>query len=380
MSCRDLQKSGIDQPLIVLFSFGGVSVICCVLAVGLVFCLKLHKNFMYSQYRLVMYQVLASMLVSLNSVLDIILNKKVWRDDETFNKAFIEICDLTAFLLLYFEWIKLLFTTMLSFHLFCLAVCLKDFKHYEKEYIVISVCLPALFVWIPFKKNYFGSVGPWCWIRNECDQNHAGAAEQILLWYGPCIVLLLLCTIVAVAVIVVLLWCRHNNKNHSNERETLLNQESDKNKNALIEISPLLIYPTIYISLQIVTMYQYNAKFKKWNFELVITNAVINGSWGILESMALFTHIMISKYLKKKQKKVNLARNSNFTELHVRTGEDRLQMLTSYTEVTTDARTELASSYPQRARWRMRLGLGMRLRNGMRLRVGMRPRLKGFSD
>ena len=54
--------------------------------------------------------------------------------------------------------------------------------------------------------------------------------------------------------------------------------------------------------------------------------------------MALFSHIMISKYLKRKRKKVNLVRD-NFTEVHVRTGEDRLQMLTSYTEVTTDART-----------------------------------------
>ena len=331
-SLKDCEK---DQSLYVMSSLGVVSVICCVLAVGLVFYLKLHKHFLY---RLAMYQVLSSMLVSLNSVFTITLISKVKKNYGTFECV---MCNLTAFLLLYFDWVKLLFTTMLSFHLFCLAVCLKDFKHYEKKSILIFVCLPLSFVWIPFICNKFGHVGPWCWITNDCGKDHpAGTTEQILLWYGPCIVLLLFCMIAAVAVIVVL-WRRHNNKNHNNEKEALLNQGSDKNRNALIEITPLLIYPTIYIILQIITSidYIYIAEKKKLHFGLIITNSVINGSWGIFSSLALFSHIMISKYLKRRKKNLNLARDNNITELHVRTGEDRLQMFTSYTEVTNDART-----------------------------------------
>ena len=145
-------------------SLGVASVICCVLAVGLVFYLKLHKHFLY---RLAMYQVLSSMLVNLNAVLAITLCRKAVEDNFVLNEKFYVMCNFTAFLLLYFEWVKLLFTTMLSFHLFCLAVCLKDFKHYEKEYIVISVCLPSLFVLIPFATKNFGPVGPWCWIKKH---------------------------------------------------------------------------------------------------------------------------------------------------------------------------------------------------------------------
>ena len=128
-NCNGLNQNKTNQSLIVLSSFGVVSLICCVLAVGLVFYLKLHKHFLY---RLAMYQVLSSMLVSLHAVLAITLSSEApWWDDETFNEAFNKTCNSTAFLLLYFEWVKLLFTTMLSFHLFCLAVCLKDFNYHE---------------------------------------------------------------------------------------------------------------------------------------------------------------------------------------------------------------------------------------------------------
>ena len=336
-NCSSLEESDKNKPQYVMSISGVVSVICCVLALGLVFYLKLHKHFLY---RLAMYQVLSSMLVSLNAVLAIILNREVWWSNQKYNETFDAMCEAIAFLLLYFDWIKLLFTTMLSFHLFCLAVCLKDFKYYEKEYIVISVCLPALFVWIPFIKHKFGPVGPWCWIKNPNNKWNAGLAEQIFLWYVPCIVLLLFCTIAAVAVIVVL-WYRHNSNNNSNEREALLNQASDKNMNALIEITPLLIYPTVYIILQIITaiVHIYIAICKQLYFGSIITNSVIDGSWGIFSSMALFFHIMISKYLKRRKKNLNLESDKNFTELHVRTGKDRLQIFTSYTEVTTDARS-----------------------------------------
>ena len=88
---------------------------------------------------------------------------------------------------------KLLFTLCLVFHLFCLAVCLKNFVKLEVIYILLSVLFPLLHVWIPFIHNSYGIENAWCWIWNWNDncpnsKYKERIIEQFVLWYGPLVV------------------------------------------------------------------------------------------------------------------------------------------------------------------------------------------------
>eukprot|EP00731_Ephydatia_muelleri_P035965 Em0185g5a len=59
------------------------------------------------------------------------------------------ICTAIGFLEVYTEWKKLLFTTWVTFHLFCFAVFHKNMKKLEALYVVTSLLVPALIAALP---------------------------------------------------------------------------------------------------------------------------------------------------------------------------------------------------------------------------------------
>ena len=54
------------------------------------------------------------------------------------------LCIVVGLLVMYTEWMKLLFTMWVTFHLFCFAVLHKNLKKLEVLYIVTSLLVPAL--------------------------------------------------------------------------------------------------------------------------------------------------------------------------------------------------------------------------------------------
>ena len=194
-----------DQKNYILIAWSGTGMLSftmCLIAVSLAFCMRLYKNF---TYRLAMYQVLSSLCLSAAEASAITLLN--------FNgNIYYQIaCKTTAFPLEYFSWVKLLVTLCLVFHLFCLAVCLRNFKKLEIGYVLFSILFPLLFSWIPFIHNSFGVVGAWCWIRSWKDdcatQKYLeGIIEQFVLWYGPLFISLTL-SVVAVFIILIVYTC-----------------------------------------------------------------------------------------------------------------------------------------------------------------------------
>ena len=54
--------------------------------------------------------------------------------------------------------------------------------------VVVSVVVPALYVWVPFKAVPYGEIGPWCYIRTldrQCHRLKGAFWEQMGIWYIP---------------------------------------------------------------------------------------------------------------------------------------------------------------------------------------------------
>ena len=188
--------------LIVTGSTGFLSFTMCLIAVYLVFRLKLYK---YFTYRLAMYQILSSQCHSAVEVSHISLLNY---DGDTYYQI---ACKSISFIVEYILWVELLFTICLVFHLFCLAVCLKNFKKLEIGYVLFSILFPLLFSWIPFIHNSYGVAGAWCWIKDWKDdcatQKYLeGIVEQFVLWYVPLFISLTLSVVAVFIILVVLAW------------------------------------------------------------------------------------------------------------------------------------------------------------------------------
>ena len=324
-----LSQSQKDFSIVLMSSVGLVSILSCLIVICITFCLRLHKHFIY---RLAMYQVLSSALVGIDDVLVITLSSYVSENYHTFNHV---MCEVTAVLLSYFIWMKLLFTTMLVFHFFSLAVCHKDMKRLELPYILVSLLFPLSFVWVPFINGNYGPAGAWCWIQDlndDCSHNHLGVAEQYSLWYGPCYLLLTLAMIAVITVIVTLCWrgwCRGKQKDY------LLMQSNNRHKKALIEIAPLMAYPIIFFSFNLIATAHriFNAISDHPSYALELIHSLVNATWGLLSASALFVHILVMQCLKKKAKLESIRDRSSHT------GEDQIQNYTSYAEVSTYAKS-----------------------------------------
>ena len=323
-----------DTILLIMACTGSLSLLMCTVTSLLVVCLKLHK---FITYRLAMYQVLSSLTYSFAEVLVLVS----WHyKADTISNA---LCQMRAFLTEYFMWVKLLFTVCLVFHLFCLAVCLKNFKQLEIGYVAFSLLFPLLVSWIPFIHYSYGLAGVSCWIRdwkNDCAKSHynEGIVEQFVLWYGP-LLLFLTFSIVAVTTVLVVLGIRsHNPCSRKESISLLLNKEKLQNRKAIKQLLPLLVYPIIFSLLSLFPLVNriYDAISPFTNNSLAILQSLTGSSWGFFSSLALLLHICIVLYLKNNKGK------KHFPSAQVATDDGGKILYTSYAEVSTNAKTRFS--------------------------------------
>ena len=288
---------------------GGVGLVTCILTITLVLCMKLYKHFIY---RLAMYKVISSMLVNF---FDVFFTSYLLTGHVTFHHV---LCSVTGFLVMYCFWINLLFTVVIVFHFFSLAVCLKNFKRLEVLYVLFAVLLPLLFMWIPFIDDNYGPNGALCWIKDttesDCSPYKEGIIEQYTLWYGPSYFILLVSIVAGVVVIATLFW-RGYCRERKSEEEALLNNHK-KQRKALVELIPLLFYPAIFLFFNLFAIAHriVNAipdVSAKTNYNMALTHSIVMTSWGILSSLALLLLLAITRSNKeRKNRKVSIDANS----------------------------------------------------------------------
>ena len=275
---------------IVLGSIGLVSFCSCVVALSLVFHFGLYKK---STYRLAMYQVLSALAFSFDKMLSFFL-----LNHSSDSLPFAIFCKTKAFFNVYIHWVNLLFTISLTFHLFYLAVFLKNLEKMELFYVLFSTLFPLLFSWIPFIHDNYGVTGAWCWIRNwkgNCAiQNYLeGIIEQFTLWYGPLFVCLIISIIATIIIVLVLLW--RVSKAKSDVNQPLL---KSKYKKALHELLPLLAYPAIFNCLSLFPLVHriYDAVTSFTSFNLSLAHSITGSLLGLFSSTVLILHVVIVRF------------------------------------------------------------------------------------
>ena len=283
---------------------GIFSFLCCVVAVSMVIALRLYIHFIY---RLAMYQVLASMFFSMSGGLTLMLYD--YKDSLYYEVS----CKMTAFIIHYAIWVKLLFTIWLTFHLFSYVVFFKNFKRLEWLYISSSVLGPLLFLWIPFIHNSYGLSGAYCIIRSWTDncatkKYTEGIVEEFVLFHGPAFLMVVLCVVAIVTMLSVLLYRAHYS--YYDDQTLLLNR--DQRKEVVKKLLPLFAYPIIFLllllfplSFTIYSAVSTNASFIYSTFSVVVIQLA-----GFFSSMALMIHLCsVQRY--KRWKRCQDTTNSN---------------------------------------------------------------------
>lgn len=283
-----------DVILIVYASTGLVSIIVSLTAVLLVLCLRLYPRFVY---RLVLYQELSSILLSLTQCIGLLQLSAA--DKAGYDRD--AVCSANGFLLQYALWAKLMFTLWLVFHLFYLGVFLKNCQRLELLYIFSSIIFPLIPAVIPLATKSYGIDGARCWIDDRDSDCHVFVkelAEIYTLWYGPAIISLLLANS---AIVLLLLIMRHRAYNEVDPELTPLVR---KNKQALRQMLPLVFYPLLFLVLMVipvVTRLISDALGDRNNFVLILLHGIAYPPGGCFSGLAVIIHVCIMHGQRKRK-------------------------------------------------------------------------------
>ena len=256
-----------------------VSVVVCVLAAILVLILKLYKKLVY---RLALYQVLASLALATIVLLQGVLS------DYSYGR----VCIAMGWFLLYADWMKLLFTMWVTFHLFCFAVLDKNLKKLEVLYVVTSLLLPAVIACIPLITHSYGRSqdGTACYIYAF---HYAASIEKFALWDVPAMIFLL-ATSTAMVVMVIKLTGRVCLRARY---EPIT--DGDRFWKAVKQLLPLAAFPILFFFFEIPVFifHVYTvATSSTPNMALEISKSVFISLWSMTSGGTLLIHIFVVKW------------------------------------------------------------------------------------
>ena len=266
----------------------GLSALVCLLAAILVIALKLHSKLVY---RLALYQVLSSFLFAVLETLEII--------SFYMNSPLSPLCHALAYLILYSQWMKLLFTMWVAFHLFCYAVLHKNLKKFEVLYIATSLLIPALIAAVPLVTHTYGVSPLGCFIysANSTDQ-HIAFIERFTLWDAPAMIILLAASVAMIVVITKFaraISCRRFKYEQISE--------GDQYWNALTQLIPLAAFPVLFFLFLIpVFVYGFSAQL---SMGMKLTAAVSISMWGMSSGTMVIVHITVARLCTYRRRNVN---------------------------------------------------------------------------
>ena len=251
------------------------------------FVLKLHRKVVY---RLSLYQVLASLAFSTVQVWQII---SAHRDEiPEFGRA----CTAIGSLVLYFRWVKLLFTMWVTFHLFCFAVLHKNLKKLEGLYVVTSLLVPTVIVVVPLITISYG-LSPfhyYCYIYLDNDTNHIASTERFALWDAPAMALLLAASIAMVAMVTKL--ARSVCWRLTYEPIT----DGGQYWKALKQLLPLAAFPTIFFVFIIPGFINDIYLTVDSNLAAYLCGLTFIALWSMASGVTLLVHISVSRCSSKR--------------------------------------------------------------------------------
>ena len=253
------------------------AILVCLLAAILVFVLKLHKKVVY---RLALYQVLAALFMAIVNIFETVpfIQYKA-------NTLYRLLCITAGWFGVYSEWIKLLFTIWVTFHLFCFAVLHKNLKKLEVLYVVTSLLIPAVIASVPLITHSYGlnSFGN-CYLYATNDTHHIALIEVFALWDGPAMVILLAAS---TAMLVVLIKLAHRACWRFKYEEIT---DGDQYWKALKQLLPLAAFPIVFFVF-IVPVFIFDITS---NDAVEIAASVFIPLWSVASGVTLLVHISVA--------------------------------------------------------------------------------------
>ena len=287
MNSSDANVSSVVDVLVITVA-NSVSVLVCLLAAILVLILRLYKKVVY---RLALYQVLASLILATDVILQVILLH--------YSSSYGRECIAMGWVRVYAGWMKLLFTMWVTFHLFCFAVLHKNLKKLEVLYVVTSLLVPAVIACAPLITDTYGRNrdGTECFIYMYAF-NDIASIERFALWDGPAMIILLAASTAMVVMVIkltgrVCLRARY---------EPIT--DGDQFWKALKQLLPLAAFPIVFLICEIpIFIYHIYAPTSSMpNMTLEISKSVFISMWSMTSGGTLLIHIIVVKCL-------SLARN-----------------------------------------------------------------------
>eukprot|EP00731_Ephydatia_muelleri_P013029 Em0007g339a len=272
------------------------SVLVCLLAVVLVFALKLYRKVVY---RLALYQVMSSLAFATVETLQIIFIN-YGKNPEVYG----QVCTVIGWFCLYTRWVKLLSTLWLVFHLFGFGALQKSLDKLEVLYVVTSVLVPLLIAGVPLVTNTYKPASPprsYCYIfDNINDTRHIELAEKLGLWDGPAMIMLMAASIFMVVLVIRvtrLLWRKL-------KYEPIISSE-DRYWTALKELLPLTAFPILFfiflIPQTILHIYTELNPAHDEPLSLVIVALLCISLWSFASGTTLIIHLSLARRFAKKK-------------------------------------------------------------------------------
>ena len=281
------------EVLLVSAPVSGVSLLLCLLAIVLVFALKLYKILVY---RLALYQVLGA--IGFSTIWIIIAAGNI--DYSSFPSVTFEA------LLMGTTFVKLILTMWTSIHLCALAVFHRNLRRLEFLYVASSLLVSLVItvgLLVTNVKNHTPTVGNICF------------RESII--YCVLFATLFLTSLLIVTMGAVL--CRRAYRG----RTVALSEYDKQHKKALYELLPLLTYPIVFFLLAlpvfVIAVINLNAgnDFDYAASLSALLFAILSPIWSFATSLLLILHIiLVKRIIKQKRLQRNNAHLATFNSYH----------------------------------------------------------------
>lgn len=281
------------------------SVLICLLAVYVVYRLALYRKIVY---RLALYQVLGSLALAFVEVFQIVFINYDAKNRTSGENAYDRACHAIGFLILYSQWVKLLFTCWVTFHLFCFAVLHKNLLKLEALYVVTSLLVPLLVAMVPLLTDAYGinmSI-PICYIfKNYSSSGHidVAAVEKFSLWYGPSMAILLVSSLVMVVIMVSLAY--HILRSRPKYGPV---SEDDRFWKAFKQLLPLAAFPIlflVFITPVLASSIDIASNPKNPNTALALTARVCISLWSATSGLTLLVHMSVVRFSVSRRQNYN---------------------------------------------------------------------------
>ena len=283
-----MNLSSSDDTVAIVFSvLNGASSLVCVLASTVLFALKLHTKLVY---RLALYQVLIGLVFAAVETFEIIF--------VDYDESYKRLCTVVGWLVVYTQWVKLLFTVWVTVHLFCFGVLQKNLKKFEVLYVVTSLFVPLVIASIPLITGSYGYSSLGCYIHGTNVTYAIAAIEAISLWNVPALAILLAASTAMVVMVIKLA-----------QRVYLRRQfdttvDGDQYWAALKQLLPLAAFPILFFVFVIPSLVYGAYLFNTFapSEALTLATSVFISLWSMASGITLLVHIAVARLYGKRHR------------------------------------------------------------------------------